>query len=157
MRNIVTVTGYVNVRVVDSDGNEKYSSLIKNTETIIGRSRVAELIGGLSTSPFKYIGIGVGDISQHPPSPGDTSLVEEVARKEATVSKRNTYSDGDTVVLEAVFSNADGLSGVKTISEAGVFNASSGGDMFARAPMNNILVNFDGGDVLYVSWSIIVG
>jgi DUF1680 family protein len=100
---------------------------------------------------FGYLAIGTGTTAE---SATDTSLQSEIKRKPATVTQTTTYIDGDTAMLEATFSSADGLSGSHSVSETGVFNASSGGDMLARKTFTPILVDWDRGDTLTIRYYV---
>jgi len=106
---------------------------------------------GLAEDRFGFIAIGTGTTVE---TAGDTGLELEVKRKPATASQTTTYIEGDTALLEAVFSSADGLSGSHDISEAGVFNASTRGDMLARKTFTPITVNWDRGDTLTVRYYV---
>ena len=129
----------------DRHGNVKDVRHIKNIITNSGLSEIIKLIGGLGGSPFRYIAIGSGTTS---PSASDTALEAEIARAEATVSQETTSVSGDTLRLEASFSFTANYS----ITESGVFNASSGGVMLARQTFPAL--NVVSGDVLTVIWKI---
>jgi len=143
--------GYTHIIVRRRDGSIKQEFYVKNVETDVGKSRVAGLIGGVYTTPFKYIAIGTGTTAE---ASSDTALEAETARKEATASLTTTTVDNDTLVLSATFSSSDGLTGTSAITEYGVFDASSGGNMLARVTKDAVNVDWDAGDQLTVEWSI---
>lgn len=125
---------------------------IPNVITDVGKAQVAGLIGGLVTTPFKYIAIGDGDESNPgscaSESSSDTALGHELQRLEATVSQVTTSVSNDTLQLEATFS----FSANASICESGVFDASTGGNMLARKTFS--VMNFADGDSLQVTWKI---
>lgn len=149
--NNLSIRGEVEIIVKDKTGKIKFYKK-KNVITNVGKSRVAGLINGYYTTPFKYIAIGTGTTS---PSETDTALESEVARKEGSTSLTTVNVTNDTAVVEATFSSADGLSGTQTISEYGLFDSASGGNMLARQ-VQSVTVNWDAGDTLTVRWKITV-
>ena len=124
----------------------------KNVITNVGLACIIRLVfAGLSEDKFGYLAIGTGTTTE---AVTDTALEAEVARKSASVSQVTTSVDGDTALLEATFSSADGLSGTMNISETGVFNASSGGDLLARKVFSAVPVDWDAGDTLTIRYYV---
>jgi len=124
----------------------------KNVITDAGLAAIIRLVfAGLSEDKFGYIAIGTGTTAE---STSDTALEAEIARKAASVSQTTTNVSGDTALLEATFSSADGLSGTSNVSEAGVFNASSGGILLARKVFSAVPINWDAGDTLTIRYYI---
>jgi len=123
----------------------------RNVITNVGLSAITQLTFGLGSAPFKYIAIGTGTNAE---SVTDTALQNEIARKQAGITQTTTLISGDTAVLEATFSSSDNLSGTITITEIGVFNASSGGTLLARKVISGIPVNFTAGDSITIRYYI---
>jgi hypothetical protein len=147
-----SVSGWVEVILRDSRGRVKRYVKLRNIITNTGLACMVRLIfSGLVEDRFGYLAIGTGTTAE---SATDTSLQSEIKRKPATVTQTATYIDGDTAMLEASFSSADGLSGSHSVSETGVFNASSGGDMLARKTFTPILVDWDRGDTLTIRYYV---
>ncbi|MCD6583644.1 MAG: hypothetical protein J7K71_03045 [Candidatus Omnitrophica bacterium] len=94
---------------------------------------------------FTYVAIGTGTTS---PSASDTVLGNEVSRVSATVGRTTTSVTNDTATFDATFS----FSSSYAITEAGIFNASSGGTMLARQTFSAI--NVASGDTLKISWKV---
>lgn len=124
----------------------------KNIVTNDGLAAIIRLVfEGLTETKFGYLAIGTGTTSE---AASDTALENEIARKAASVSQTTTTVDGDTALLEATFSSDDGLSGSSNVSEAGVFNASSGGILLARKVFSAVPINWDAGDTLTIRYYI---
>jgi len=124
----------------------------KNIVTNVGLAAIIRLVfEGLTETKFGYLAIGTGTT---PEAASDTALENEIARKSASVSQTTTTVDGDTALLEATFSSADGLSGTSNVSEAGIFNASSGGILLARKVFSAVPINWDAGDTLTIRYYI---
>ena len=173
------VQGWVEIIVRDKNGNIKYKAgappkaimkgnpvpilgsipakeldfyFRKNIITNVGLACMVRLIfAGLTEDKFGYLAIGSGTTSE---SATDTALEYEVARKTASVSQTTTSITDDTALLEATFSSADGLSGSMNISETGIFNASSGGDLLARKVFSAVPVDWDAGDTLTIRYYV---
>ena len=124
----------------------------KNVITDVGLACMIRLIfSGLTEDKFGYIAIGTGTTAE---STTDTALEAEIARKAATVSQTTTSVSGDTALLEATFSSADGLTGTSNVSETGIFNASTGGDMLARKTFSAVPLDWDAGDSLTIRYYV---
>jgi len=172
---LLKVYGWPEVYVYSSRGELKYAVLLargnpvlvvpkgvmpettviyyfrKNVVTNAGLAEIVKLVFGLGGNVFKYVAIGTGTT---PESVADTALESELARKVATVSQTTMVVENDTAVLEATFSSGDGLSGSKSICEAGVFNASTGGVLLARKVFACVPVNFDAGDSITIRYYV---
>jgi len=124
----------------------------KNIITNAGLASIIKLVfAGLTDNKYGYIAIGTGTTAE---SATDTALVAEIKRKSATVTQTTTTVTGDTALLEATFSSADGLTGTSNVAEAGVFNASTGGTMLARKTFTAVPVNWDAGDSITIRYYI---
>ena len=99
--------------------------------TNVGLAEVAGLAGDTGTcTAFTYLALGSGSTAF---VATQTALVTEIttvglARAAATVSRTTTTDTNDTLTLTKQWT----ATGAATVREAGVFNASSAGDMLAR-------------------------
>jgi len=117
----------------------------RNIVTNAGLAAIIRLVfSGLTETKFGYLAIGTGTAAE---AATDTALGNEIKRKSATVTQTTTSVTGDTALLEATFSSADGLTGTANVSEAGIFNASSGGILLARKVFSAVPLNWDAGAV----------
>ena len=139
----------------DKNGNVKHrydSGWRENTITNSGKAEVAGLIcADVGGTAFDYIAIGTGTT---PESATDTALENETHRiggGDVTGSLTTTTVTNDTVQLVGTFS---GYTGTESITESGVFNASSGGTMLCRQTFSAINVDWDAGDSLQITWKI---
>jgi hypothetical protein len=125
--------------------------ILRNIVTNVGLSEMIKLVFGLGGAAFGYIAIGTGTAAE---SATDTALQTEIKRKTASKSQTTTSVTGDTCLLTATFSSADGLSGTSAVTEAGVFNALTGGVLLARKVFSAVNVNWDAGDSLTINYYI---
>jgi hypothetical protein len=139
--------GELEIIVKDKDGKVKEYRKIKNLVVSAGKAQVAGLINGSTSNPFTYIAVGTGT---NPPSVNDTGLQNEVARASATVGRTTTNVTNDTATWSATFNFTSSYA----ITEAGIFNASSGGTMLARQTFS--AVNVVSGDSLTINWKVTV-
>lgn len=140
MFDILKVKGTLRLVKYDKNGRIVDDTRINNLIVDKGLEMAAKLLNGISTNPFNYIAIGNGTTS---PAASDTELESEIMRVEASPS----YEP-----FKSIFSCLIQFSSSTSISEAGIFDASSGGNMLSRVTFAT--KNFDAGESLGVYWSI---
>jgi len=114
------------IEVYDKEGKLVKSYEGSNLITTVGFTAMASrLYTNSDYDPFTYIAIGTGDTA---PTLADTTLETELDRSSATCSLMTTDTTNDTVQLTYIFD----ISGDHDLTEAGVFNDASAGDMLAR-------------------------
>jgi hypothetical protein len=120
MKDTITIKGRVRVVVTNADGSSS-DEWIDNLVVSAGRNLAASRMKDASATPMSHVGVGTG---QTPPAAGNTALQAQVIRKAATISLSLaslsyavTFDPGEIV---------------GEISEAGLFNAASAGDMMSR-------------------------
>jgi len=126
------------------DGEVIETRRVENVYTDTGKAEVANLIIGQGTS-FTHIGIGTGTTSE---TSSDTSLESENQRNSATTSIVTTNVTDDTARFVATFNFSSNVS----ITEAGVFNNSTGGTMISRTTFGSL--NFSSGDSVEVTFDL---
>jgi hypothetical protein len=135
------VTGKVNIQVINS-GKVIHSTDIDNLVVSTGRNWIASLIGG-ATGSMTHMATGTGTTTE---VLADTTLETEVAR----VTTADSYSS-NTASFTSTF-NAGVTTGA--ITEAGIFDASSAGDMLCRTTF--AVVNISSSDSMSITWTITV-
>lgn len=138
------------IRVYDRDGRLKDMRRVVDLIVNAGLAEVAALLlTDVSGTAFDYIAIGTGTTS---PSASDTALEYETHRVAATGSRVTTNVTNDTAQLVATFS---GYSGTEAVTEAGVFNAASGGTLLCRQTFSALNVDWDAGDSIEITEKIV--
>ncbi|MEM0142672.1 MAG: hypothetical protein QXL94_01760 [Candidatus Parvarchaeum sp.] len=112
-----------------------------------GIAQVVKLLNGATSTSFHYMAVGS---SNSPPAVTQTELVSQIAIAETTNAIGTTDYSGDTAVFTASFS----FSTTNSVSEVGLFTASSGGIMLNRSVIGTVNVN-SATDVT-IAWQIIV-
>jgi len=154
MKEKFGLKGKVTLRVFDKDGKLKDIEEINNLIVNAGKAEVAKLIGsGLGGVAFTHIAIGTGTTAE---ASTDTALEVEVTRKAATITSVTTNVTDDTAQFEASFSSDDGLSGSSAITEYGILNDPTTGDLLSHVVQSAKNLDWDAGDSLTVTWQIVV-
>ena len=98
-----------------------------------------------SATAMSHMAIGTGSTA---PAAGNTALGSESNRQ----SLASTNVSGADVTYACTFGAGNGTG---AITEAGIFNASSGGTMLCRTTFS--VINKGANDTLSVSWVVTVG
>jgi len=140
--------GIVNVAVLDSDGNEKANFEVPNTIMNAGIKVVTGLmLTDIGEDAFDYLAIGTGTTA---PNATDTSMVAETYRVASTGSQETDSVTDDTAQLTTSVS----ITSSGDITEVGMFNSSSTGDMMARTTFS--AVSTSDGDTVNLGYGIIL-
>lgn len=144
----VGVRGEVVARVIRNGQvirEEKSSNLVVNA----GKNALAGLFygeGGINA--FKYVAVGSGT---NAPQATDTALQSEITG----YGLARTLATGSRTDNETTLTASWNVTGSVTVSESGIFNASSAGTMFARVTFSGLpLVN---GDYFELRWKVTIG
>ena len=125
---------------------EKYKNLIVN----IGLETLAKMFNEIASGGFKYLAIGTSDTEENSTQ---TALISEITSPSGMARglAECSYEADFKAVLEKIFTN-NGESDI-TIREAGIFNASSDGQMFSRKVIPDKLLAPN--ESLLIIWKII--
>ena len=153
MKEGIGLKGWFKIDHFDKAGNLIETMETPNLITVDGRNEVAELIGTDTTSTataFDYIGVGTGTTTE---TTADTALETEITengltRAASTGTVVTTTTTGDTFQLAHTFSPTSSYA----VTEAGVLNASSAGELLCHKTFSAI--NVTDGDSLAVTWKI---
>ena len=138
-------TGQVLIQVLDSEGNVKEERKVKNLVVTTGKTYIAARMQGTSVpTVMGYMAIGTNTTT---PAVANTALGTEAGR----VALASFTSSGAQVTATATFPAGTGTG---AITEAGIFNANSGGTMLCRTTFP--VVNKAAGDSIAVTWVVTV-
>lgn len=138
--------GRVEMVLRDVQGMVKETRHFKNLIVNAGLVKAAKFFAGTDTPSCDYIAIGTGAVA---PANGDTTLGAEVARAQGTKSTVQTTIADDTYQVTYTFPAGTGTG---AITEAGLFDAASTGDMLSRQTFS--VINKAAGDTLQITWKI---
>lgn len=137
------VTGAVVVEITGADGRIKDRREIKNLVVTTGKEFIAARMVGSPTA-MSHMAIGASTTAA---AAGDTALGSELGR----VTLTSATSTGAVVTYTASFPAGTGTGAV---TEAGTFNASSGGTLLCRTVFSVVNKGID--DAMSITWAITV-
>ena len=135
----LTLTGAVSIAV-----NDEVVKEIPNLVVTDGKEFVASRMKDTTKAAMSHMAIGTGSTAA---AAGNTTLVTELDRNALT----STTVTNNAVAYVATYAAGDGTG---AITEAGLFNASSGGDMLCRTVFS--VVNKGSADSMTITWTITV-
>ncbi len=143
MKEDLKIKGDVILTLTDENGNLKQRQEIKNLVVTDGLNYISSKIVSSATT-MSRMAVGTGSTAA---SAGQTTLVTEI--------DRNTFSSVSASNGVCTF-NAQWAAGDATgaITEAGIFNAASGGAMLCRTVFDT--VNKAAGDSLAITWVVTI-
>jgi len=140
--NEIKAKGTLSVVLKDSNGNLKDERTINNLVVDSGLNYIASRMKDATATAMGYMAIGTGATAA---AAGDTTLGTELDRNAVTSV---TVTD-ESIAYVASWAAGDGTGAV---TEAGIFNAASAGDMLARTVFS--VVNKAANDTLSITWTI---
>ena len=133
-----TMTGALSIAI-----NNTIVAEVDNTVVTSGKQWVAQRMNNVN-SVMTHMAIGT---STAVVAPAQTSLTTEIAR----VTLTSTTVSGNSIVYVGTFPAGTGTG---AITEAGTFDASSGGDMLCRTVFT--VVNKGANDSMTITWTVTV-
>lgn len=141
----IKLKGVVRAEVFDADGNLKASEETHNLILTVGKNMIADrLLASPTLGVPTHMGVGTSGTA---PAAGDTTITGET--RVALTSKTRS-----TNVVTFVGDWAAG-SATGTLQEAGLWDASSGGNLVGRATFTSIAKG--AADTLKVTWTWTIG
>lgn len=141
---LLKLTGRINFKLFDENGNIKDERDIKNVVVTAGKTFLTAWLAAATQADYfmRYLALGTGTNAA---TTADTTLQTELATRVAGTLSNSTNIWQNQATFGA---------GVNTgaITEAGIFSASSSGTMFARQVF--AVINKAAGDSLQITWQI---
>lgn len=135
--------GRVGLVLKDKEGNVKETREIDNLVVSAGLTYIASRMVGTAKDVMSHMGLGSGSTAA---AAGDTDLGSLLGSREALDS---STASSNTITYVSSFEAGDATG---AITEAGIFNASTGGDMLCRTVFS--VINKAADDTLSVTWTI---
>jgi len=137
-------TGKVNIVVRDKNGKVKEDFTVPNLVVNTGLAFIASRMEGVDDAIMSHMAVGTDTTAA---AGGDTALGTELAR----VVLDGGTANGANMVYTAEF---EAGTGTGSLTEAGIFNASSGGTMLCRTVF--AVINKGAADTMTVTWTITI-
>lgn len=142
----VEVTGKVLLELLRANGAIERVE-IDNLVVTVGKGVIADRMKAApAKNAMSHVAVGTGATA---PAAGDTTLQTEVGGSRTALG---TAVSGAVITYTATLGAGVGTG---ALTEAGLFNASSSGDMLARTTFS--VINKAAGDTLNVTWTVTVG
>lgn len=139
------LSGQLNIVLTDKDGNIKDTRKVKNLVVNAGLTYIVSRMTGTSKAVMSHMALGSGTTAA---AASQTDLVSILGSREAIDSTTITGAT-KAVAYTSAFEAGDATGAV---TEAGIFNASSSGDMLCRTVFN--VVNKAADDTMSITWTI---
>ena len=140
------LSGQLNIVLKDKAGNVKEERELKNLVVNAGLAYIASRMTGTAKDVMSHMGLGSGSTAA---AAADTDLGSLLGSREALDSTTISGTNDEKVVYVSSFEAGDATGAV---TEAGIFNAASGGDMLCRTVFS--VVNKAADDTMSVTWTI---
>jgi hypothetical protein len=140
------LSGQLNIVLKDKAGNIKANREVKNLVVNSGLAYIASRMVGTSKSTMSHMALGSSTTAA---AAGQSDLVSVLGSREALDSTTISGSNNERVVYVSSFEAGDATGAV---TEAGIFNAASSGDMLCRTVFS--VVNKEADDTMSVTWTI---
>lgn len=146
MNDVLKITGCLDIELHDATGALVLSKHVPNLVVTAGKTVIADRLALASPAKTQmtHMAIGTGATAA---ATGDTTLGTENGRVALTSATPST----NTVVYVATFPAGTGTG---TITEAGLLNAGSAGDLLCRSVFSAI--SKAAGDALTITWTVTV-
>jgi hypothetical protein len=140
------LSGQLNIVLKDKAGNIKANREVKNLVVNSGLAYIASRMVGTSKSTMSHMALGSSTTAA---AAGQSDLVSVLGSREALDSTTISGTNDEKVVYVSSFEAGDATGAV---TEAGIFNAASSGDMLCRTVFS--VVNKAADDTMSVTWTI---
>jgi len=140
------MTGQVDMVLRDKDGNVKDAREIKNLVVNSGLAFVISRMAGVSKNVMSHMALGSSTTAA---AAAQTDLLSMLGSREPIDSTTITGTNNEKIVYVSSFEAGDATGAV---TEAGIFNAATGGDMLCRTTFP--VVNKQSDDTLAITWTL---
>ena len=140
------LSGQLNIVLKDKAGNIKENIDTKNLVVNTGLAYIVSRMVGTTKTVMTHMAVGSGTTAA---AATQTHLVTLLGSREALDSTTISGTNDEKVVFVSSFEAGDGTGAV---TEAGLFNAATGGDMLCRTVFS--VVNKAADDTMAITWTI---
>lgn len=138
----IKATGRLDIQVFGPNGELKQNETVDNLVVTAGLGYIASRMKDATATAMSHMALGSGTAAA---AAGNTALGTELGR----VALTSTTVTGSQVQYVATFGAGTATGAV---TEAGIFNAASGGTMMCRTVFS--VVNKDAGDTMSITWTV---
>ena len=146
IKDDLKISGELAIIVTDKNGHITQSMKVPNLVVTTGKQYIASRMAGTTATVMSHMAIGTGTAAANA---NNTALGNELGRAGSPLF--SFQASGNIITATATF--VEGV-GTGAISEAGIFNASSGGTMLCRTVFP--VVNKQASDTIAITWTITI-
>jgi hypothetical protein len=143
IKNSIKAVGTLKIELIQKDGSRKILKYLKNLVVDVGLNLICQRLKDASLNALSHMAIGTGDTAA---DNEDTALETQKSDRKAMSSV--TVTDNE-IEFVAIF---DGATYADTITEAGLFNAASAGQMLSRVVFADTVL--PSGDSIQITWTL---
>jgi len=143
INDTIKVTGELKLTLTKPDGNTQ-ETVVPNIVVTDGKEYIASRMKDATATAMSHMAIGTGSTAA---AAGDSALETEAGR----VALTSTTVTSNAVAYVATFGAGTGTG---AITEAGILNASSSGDLLCRTVFS--VINKGAADTLGITWTVTV-
>ena len=140
----INVKGNLEVILLDENGNKKDYRKVNNLVVAVGKDVIASRLVGNTSAIMSHMAVGSSSTTA---TTSQTALGTELGRVALDSSSRAS----NTITYVATFPAGTGTG---SITEAGILNASSSGNMLCRTVFG--VVTKAAGDTVVITWNVTV-
>ena len=144
IQDTIKMTGELKITVTNPEGNVTHETVVPNLVVTDGKEYIASRMKDATATAMSHMAIGTGTTAA---AAGDTALGSQAG----IVALTSTTVTNNSVAYVATFGAGTGTG---AITEAGIFNASSSGDMLCRTVFS--VINKGAADTLGITWTVTV-
>ena len=144
LHDTIKMTGDLKIVLTDENGQIKHEQEVKNLVVTVGKNFIASRMKDTTDTAMTHMAVGSGTTAA---AVGDTTLGTELGR----VSLTSTTVTTNNVAYVATFPAGTGTGAV---TEAGLFNDGTAGDMLCRTVFS--VINKGAADTLGITWTVTV-
>jgi len=144
----VAIVGHLSLVLYGPDGQVKDRREVHNTVTTAGDKIVADAMSDQGETPLSHMAVGTGNGQ----TSASTTLATESDRNALASTTQGTGGDDNDVIYVATWLAGDATA---ALTEAGIFNDASAGDMGFYADF--AAINKAAGDTLTITWTVTFG
>lgn len=148
IRDSIKATGALDIKLYDAAGNIKKEISVPNLIVTVGKNVIADRLIDASTSVMSHMAVGEDNGTALPLATSNTALGDQLGSR---VVLTNVTRTNNVVTFTAAFD-----AGVSTgaITEAGIFNDATAGDMLCRTTFP--VINKEASDYLTINWNVTI-
>ena len=145
-KDTMKATGMVDIIIRDADGRIKYERHVPNLVVDAGLDYIASRMKDATATAMSHMEVGTDNTSA---AAGDTALGAAVGSSRTALT--STTVTNNAVAYVCTFAAGTGTG---ALTEAGIFNASSAGDMLCRTVFS--VINKGASDSMTITWTITI-